>query len=63
MFKGYLLEAAITDGSLQEMLPEHLRMPADQSYFYPNELSALVTANRLSYSPSPHEKRSAAETT
>ncbi len=35
VFKGYLLEAALTDGSLQEM-------PGEQSYFYPDELSALV---------------------
>ncbi|GAB2635533.1 hypothetical protein GCM10027068_13790 [Prescottella soli] len=42
MFNCCLLAAAITDGSLQEMLPENLRQLDGQSYFYPNELSALV---------------------
>ncbi|MBP1157967.1 MULTISPECIES: hypothetical protein [unclassified Rhodococcus (in: high G+C Gram-positive bacteria)] len=42
VFKGYLLEAAIDNGSLQEMLPENLRVSDHQGYFYPNELSALV---------------------
>lgn len=44
-FKLRLLEAAVADGSLQELLPPELRAAAGQpSQFYPNELSALVHA-------------------
>jgi len=42
-FKRQLLEEAVADGSLQEMLPPELRTAAgDPGRFYPNELSALV---------------------
>jgi hypothetical protein len=42
-FKLRLLEAAVADGSLQELLPEELRAaPGEPSRFSPNELRALV---------------------
>ncbi len=43
IFKRYLLEAAVADGTLQELLPPELRsQPGEASLFYPFELSALV---------------------
>ncbi|MDT2006221.1 AAA family ATPase [Rhodococcus opacus] len=43
VFKRYLLEAAVEDGTLQELLPPDLRVdPGQTSRFYPLELSALV---------------------
>ncbi|NKS54418.1 AAA family ATPase [Rhodococcus hoagii] len=43
VFKRYLLEAAVADGTLQELLPPGLRsQPGETSLFYPFELSALV---------------------
>jgi hypothetical protein len=42
-FKHRLLQAAVGEGSLQQLLPEDLRTgPGQPSRFYPNELSALV---------------------
>lgn len=42
-FKRQLLEYAVANGTLQEMLPPELRSPAGEpARFYPNELSALV---------------------
>ncbi|WP_213571031.1 zeta toxin family protein [Rhodococcus sp. USK13] len=42
-FKLRLLQAAVEDGSVQQLLPEELRaQPGQPSRFYPNELSALV---------------------
>ncbi|WML66376.1 zeta toxin family protein [Rhodococcus sp. AH-ZY2] len=43
VFKRYLLEAALADGTLEEMLPPELRAAqGEDSRFYPFELSALV---------------------
>ncbi len=43
VFKRDLLKAAVADGTLQELLPPHLRArPGEASRFYPLELSALV---------------------
>lgn len=43
VFKRYLLEAVVEEGTLQELLPPDLRVdPGQTSRFYPFELSALV---------------------
>ncbi len=43
VFKRYLFESAVADGTLQELLPSDLRsQPGETSLFYPFELSALV---------------------
>lgn len=43
VFKRYLLEEAVADGTLQGLLPPDLRaQPGEASRFYPFELSALV---------------------
>ncbi|MEE2061601.1 zeta toxin family protein [Rhodococcus artemisiae] len=43
VFKRYLLEAALADGTFEELVPPELRAaPGEGSRFYPFELSALV---------------------
>lgn len=42
-FKRHLLEEALADGTLQQLLPEEMRVwPGESSRFHPFELSALV---------------------
>jgi hypothetical protein len=50
VFKRYLLEAAVADGTLQQLLPEDYRaQPGQDSLFYPFELSALVHRESTDY--------------